>query len=59
MDYWLREALASRPDFYEGIRAALIDKDRQPKWKPARLAEVPDQDIEQLFEPLGEKDLVL
>lgn len=59
MEYRLSQALASRPDFYEGIRAALIDKDRQPKWKPARLAEVPDQDIEQLFEPLGEKDLVL
>lgn len=28
------------PDFYEGIRAQVIDKDRQPKWQPPRLEEV-------------------
>lgn len=58
MEYRLSQALAQRPDFYEGIRAALIDKDRQPKWKPERLTEVPDQDIEECFKPLGERDLV-
>ena len=58
MEYRLSQALARRPDFYEGIRAALIDKDRQPKWKPERLTEVPDQDIDECFEPLGEKDLL-
>lgn len=33
-------------DFYEGVRAAVIDKDRTPKWSPATLAEVSDADIE-------------
>jgi hypothetical protein len=46
-------------DFYEGIRAALIDKDRQPKWEPPRIAEVSDQDVEAYFDSLGDKDLVL
>jgi len=28
------------PDFYEGVRAAVIDKDRRPQWSPKRLEEV-------------------
>jgi enoyl-CoA hydratase len=59
MEYRLSQALVARPDFYEGIRAALIDKDRQPKWNPARPEDVSDQDIESCFKPLGAGDLVL
>ncbi len=33
-------------DFYEGVRAAIIDKDRNPRWAPARLAEVSSRSIE-------------
>ncbi|MBI1169964.1 enoyl-CoA hydratase/isomerase family protein [bacterium] len=32
--------ILSQDDFYEGIRAAVIDKDKAPKWSPATLAEV-------------------
>lgn len=59
MEYRLSQALMKSHDFYEGIRAALIDKDRQPKWQPPRINEVSDQDIEACFESLGERDLVL
>ncbi|MBB4197405.1 3-hydroxyisobutyryl-CoA hydrolase [Rhodoblastus sphagnicola] len=36
-------------DFPEGIRAAVIDKDRAPKWAPARLEEVLEDQIARYF----------
>lgn len=36
-------------DFYEGVRAAVIDKDNKPVWSPARLDQVSDSDIEAYF----------
>lgn len=36
-------------DFYEGVRAAIIDKDRNPKWFPATLEEVADADLDRYF----------
>ena len=44
-------ALASH-DFAEGIRAQVIDKDRNPKWEPARIEDVPDEVVEAYFAPL-------
>jgi enoyl-CoA hydratase len=38
-------------DLVEGIRAQVIDKDRNPKWSPASLAAVTTADIEAYFEP--------
>lgn len=39
------------PDFYEGIRAAIIDKDRNPKWSPATLDDVGPEIVEAFFQP--------
>lgn len=43
-------------EFFEGIRAAVIDKDRKPKWQIARIEDVPPEYAERIFAPLGEHE---
>jgi enoyl-CoA hydratase len=45
-------------DFPEGIRAAVIDKDRSPKWKPDKLEDVTAEQIDAYFVPRGDDELV-
>lgn len=47
------------PDFREGIRAQVVDRDRKPRWKPATLTEVTTADVEAYFAPLGDRELTL
>ncbi|ACB94266.1 enoyl-CoA hydratase/isomerase family protein [Beijerinckia indica] len=39
-------------DFYEGVRAQIIDKDRNPKWQPATLAEIDAATVNAHFDPV-------
>jgi enoyl-CoA hydratase len=46
-------------DFYEGVRAVIIDKDNVPRWQPPTLADVSDAEIERHFAPLRGGELEL
>lgn len=46
-------------DFYEGVRAALIDKDGHPRWQPERIEEVTEAMVEGYFAPMGADELIL
>ncbi|NP_001383558.1 3-hydroxyisobutyryl-CoA hydrolase, mitochondrial isoform 2 [Gallus gallus] len=59
MEYRLSQACMRGHDFYEGVRAVLIDKDQSPRWKPAALEEVSDEFVDNCFKPLGNNDLKL
>lgn len=58
-EYRVSCAALTAPDLVEGIRAQVIDKDRNPRWSPATLAEVTGADVERFFTPLGERELGL
>ncbi|WP_062643497.1 enoyl-CoA hydratase/isomerase family protein [Streptomyces maremycinicus] len=58
-EYRVSCAALSTADLVEGIRAQVIDKDRDPRWSPATLAEVTAADVERFFAPLGERELAL
>jgi enoyl-CoA hydratase len=58
-DYRLSLACIAAHDFIEGIRAAIVDKDRKPVWQPDRLEDVTEAIVDRHFEPIGERELTL
>ena len=52
MEYRVASRLIYRPDFTEGVRALIIDKDNVPKWDPATAADVDDALVDSIFAPL-------
>lgn len=45
--------IVHEPDFYEGVRAVIVDKDNAPRWRPSALADVSAADVERHFAPLS------
>ncbi|CAN4126050.1 unnamed protein product [Withania somnifera] len=43
-------------DFFEGCRAILIDKDKNPKWAPSRLELIRDDDVDHYFSKIDDED---
>jgi enoyl-CoA hydratase len=46
-------------DFYEGVRAVIVDKDNEPRWRPAALGEVSQDEVRRHFASLGDDELVV
>jgi enoyl-CoA hydratase len=57
LEYRLTQHVMAAHDFYEGVRAMLIDKDQDPRWRPATLVEVSDNVVESYFAPIGDREL--
>ncbi len=57
MEYRLSQSVLAGHDFYEGVRAQLIDKDRKPKWYPSTLDAVDERGLAACFLAPREGDL--
>ncbi|MDF8332159.1 enoyl-CoA hydratase/isomerase family protein [Novosphingobium cyanobacteriorum] len=56
MEYRIGSRVLVLPDFAEGVRAVIVDKDNAPKWDPATPQGVTDALLDQIFAPLGAAD---
>lgn len=54
-EYAAGAAVLAGHEFYEGVRAAIIDKDRNPQWQPATLDAVSESSLNRYFEPAPEQ----
>jgi enoyl-CoA hydratase len=52
MEYRIGARTLVLPDFAEGVRAVIVDKDQSPKWNPPTPEAVPDELIDSIFAPL-------
>jgi len=57
LEYRVMMHVLAGDDFYEGVRAVLIDKDQKPRWRFGSLGQVSDVEVERHFEGLGEREL--
>ncbi|MDR3469440.1 MAG: enoyl-CoA hydratase/isomerase family protein [Xanthobacteraceae bacterium] len=54
-EYRAALAVFASADFVEGVRAAIIDKDRNPRWSPARIEDVTPQIVDDYFRPRSDE----
>jgi enoyl-CoA hydratase len=57
MEYRLSSRFLRTADLVEGVRAAVIDKDRNPRWTPAHIDDVRAEVVDAFFAPLAGGDL--
>jgi len=56
-DYRIALACIAGHDFIEGIRAQIVDKDRNPKWLPEKLEDVTPEIVDRHFRSVGKLEL--
>jgi len=52
IEYRLASRIIMEPDFAEGVRAVLVDKDNAPRWNPAAPEGISDTKLDAIFAPL-------
>jgi enoyl-CoA hydratase len=56
MEYRIASRVLLRPDFAEGVRAVIVDKDNEPKWDPATPEGVSEELLNAIFAPLPDDE---
>jgi enoyl-CoA hydratase len=56
MEYRIASRVLTRPDFTEGVRAVIVDKDNMPRWNPATPEGVTAALLDEIFAPLSPTD---
>lgn len=59
MEFRILSRMLTGHDFYEGIRATIMERDSSPQWQPASLDAVDPADVDAYFAPLGDGELIL
>jgi enoyl-CoA hydratase len=52
MEYRIGARVVQRPDFLEGVRAVIVEKDNAPRWNPDTLEGVSEEMLDAIFAPL-------
>lgn len=59
MEYKIADGFAHHTEFFEGVRALLIDKDKNPKWKHKSVLDVKKEDVDFFFDRKAQLNLDL
>lgn len=57
LEYRMTQHVMAAHDFFEGIRAVLVDKDQKPRWEHGSLSGVSAAEVARYFQSLGEREL--